>query len=164
MIVTGWRVALEVALGILMLILAFASWTWFQTGVFNLLFGTAPLLEQIVFCAMMFGGIFVIFWFGAWQRIELRPDTQTLRVASINTLYRWRTLHASDIAKIGYYSHSKSLGQLLLSGSSGTRALAILEDSMFVTGPSRFMKKIAGFIRTHNPNAEIAAALTDSSA
>ncbi len=73
MIVTGWRVALEVALGTLMLILASAMWTWFQTGVFTLLFGFAPLLEQLVFCAVMFGGLFALLRLMAWQRVELEP-------------------------------------------------------------------------------------------
>ena len=149
MIVTGWRVSVVI---------------WWRTGVFGLFSDTAPLLEQLVFFGVMLSGLCALMWLMAWQRIELNADTQELRVASINTGYRWRTLHAGNIAKVGYYSHSKSLGQLLLSGSSGTRALAILEDSMFATGPSRFFKKIAGFVREHNPNAEIAAVLTDSSA
>ena len=164
MIVTGWRVALEISLGMLMLLLAFAVWTWFQTGVFNLLFGTVPLLEQFIFCGLFLGGVFAIFWVTGWQRIELRADTQTLRVASINTGYRWRTLNAKDISRIAYYNSSKSLGQIFLSGSAEMRVLAILEDSMFTIGPSRLFKKIAEFVREYNPNADISAELTASSA
>ena len=143
--------------------LAMGSWTWFQTGVFNMLPGTAPLLDQLVFCSMTSGGIFAIFWLAAWQRIELRADTQTLRVASINTLYRWRTLKANEIVRIVYFTPSKSLGQLLVRSSTDTQALAILEDSLFTLQPSAHFKRIAAFIRTHNPDAEIAAALTSSS-
>ena len=161
MIVTGWRVATELTLGTATFGLLIAVVIWWRTGVFNIFPGTNPLLEQLVFFGVMLIGLFALMWLMGWQRIALNPDTRELRVASINTGYRWRTLHAEDIAKVGCYSHSRSLGQLLLSGSSGTRTLAILEDSMFATGPSRFFKKIAGFIRAHNPNADIAAVLID---
>lgn len=137
---------------------------WWRTGVFNLFPGTAPLLEQLVFSGVMLSGLFAVIWLMAWQRIELHADTRKLRVANINTGYRWRTWKANDIAKIWYFSHSKSLGQVLVRGSAGTRDVAILEDSIFTTGPSRFFKEIAGFISAHNPDAEIAAALTGSSA
>lgn len=91
-----------------------------------------------------------------WQRIELNADTQELRVASINTGHRWRTWKAKNIARIGYLYYSKSLGQILLSGSVGMRDVAIFEDSMFANGPSRFFKEIARFIVEHNPNLRIA--------
>lgn len=135
---------------------------WFQTGVSNLFSDTEPLLEQLVFCGLIFGGLFAFVWLMAWQRIELHIETQTLRVASINTLYRWRTLHAKDIAQITH-SSSKSLGRMLLSGAAGTRDLAILEDSFSAIEPSKRFKEIAGFIRTHHPDVRIAPALNRSS-
>lgn len=144
--------------------LAIGSWNWFQTGVFNLLSDTPPLLEQLVFWAAMLSGLFVLLWLMAWQHVELNADTQELRVASIHTGYRWRRLNAKDIARIGYFCHSKSLGQIILHGSAGTPALTILEDSFSAIEPSRRLKDIAGFIRAHNPDVEIAAALTISSA
>ena len=160
-IVTGLRVATEMTLGTVTFGLLVTVGIWWRTGDFSLVIYPRPLLEQLAIYAITFGGLFAAMWLVTRQRIELNADTQELRVASINTGYRWRTLRAGDIARVGYHSHSKSLGQLLLSGSLGTRALAILEDSMFATGPSRFVKKIAGFVREHNPNAEISAVLTD---
>lgn len=159
MVVTGWRVALEVTLSALTVLLIVAAWNWLETGVFNPLFGTAPPFEQMVYCGLFFGGVFAVFWLAAWQRIELHNATQTLDVASINTGYRWRTLHANDIARIGYSSHSKALGQMQLSGALGTRDLTMLEDSLFANAPSPRLKEVALFIRTHNPDVKIAAAL-----
>ena len=164
MIVTGWRVALELTLGTAALGLLVAVGIWLKTGVFGLLFGTEPLLEQLVFWAVIFSASFAFIWLMAWQRIELNEDAGILRFSSIVTGYRWRTSNAKDIAKARYYCHRQSLGQVILSSLAETRALVILEDSMFATRPSRFLKKIAGFVRAHNPNAEIAAVLTDSSA
>lgn len=60
MIVTGWRFAVEIALGMLIFWLAISSWNWFQTGVFKLLSDTAPLPEQLVFWAAMLSGLFAL--------------------------------------------------------------------------------------------------------
>ena len=68
--------------------LAIGSWNWFQTGVFNLLSDTPPLLEQLAFWAAMLSGLFALLWLMAWQHIEPNADTQELRVPSIHTGYR----------------------------------------------------------------------------
>ena len=162
MIVTGLRVAAELTLGTLALGLLIAVGIWLKTGVFGLLFVTEPLLEQLVFWAVVFGGLFAFVWSMAWQRIELNEDAGILRFSSLITGYHWRILNASNIVRIGYFNHSKSLGQIILNGSPDTRPVVILEDSLFATGPSRHLKEIAGFIRTHNPDVEIAAALNSS--
>ena len=163
-LITGLRVATELTFGTATLGLLIAVLVWWKTGFFYLFSDTAPLLEQLVFCAVMLGGLFALVWLMAWQRIELHADTQELRVASIKTGHRWRTWKAKDIAKIGYFYSSKSLGQLLLSGSVGTRDVAILEDSLFSTEPSQRLKKVAAFVRTHNPDVKIVVAPSSSSA
>jgi hypothetical protein len=149
--VTGWRVGLEVWVGMTLLVSGIELAIYLKLRTF-----TALDLERLSFMLVASVVIGALVAALLWQRVELNAERQTIRVRNLNTLWRWREFHVPSLQKLLYFTYGRGLNSLLIVAAQLPRVeVSVLEDSMFAYRGSRFVKALVGFAQRGNSSLKV---------